>query len=285
MRRPIIAGNWKMNKTIAGTKEMITALAPLVKDADCDVVLCVPFTNIQTAKKAAILVTSTKGADITTSGNDITGVTADSTHLVWVDEGEAYVDSFAEVTVKDKQGEPIAGALTIEGITAPVATVNGMPYTTLQAAIDNAEDGDIIELLKDATIEAAVAGRDTDLKGVNINGNEKTLTVTGTGGGLANVNLIDVTIVDETCYTYENGENAWEFTYLEFSGENTFTNVAFTDGIMFDGTNTITDCSFSGHNNDSSDKGSGAEKHFGYGRPGSRGRYSEYYLSSVGVLL
>ena len=58
MRKPIIAGKWKMNKTMAETNEMITELAPLVKDADCDVVLCVPFTNIQTAKKA------TKGTNI-----------------------------------------------------------------------------------------------------------------------------------------------------------------------------------------------------------------------------
>ena len=53
MRKAIIAGNWKMNKTMAETKAMITELAPLVKDATCDVVLCVPFTDIQTAKRAA----------------------------------------------------------------------------------------------------------------------------------------------------------------------------------------------------------------------------------------
>ena len=53
MRKAIIAGNWKMNKTMAETKAIIAELAPLVKDAECDVVLCVPFTNIQTAKKAA----------------------------------------------------------------------------------------------------------------------------------------------------------------------------------------------------------------------------------------
>lgn len=53
MRKAIIAGNWKMNKTMAETKAMITELAPLVKDATCDVVLCVPFTDLQTAKKAA----------------------------------------------------------------------------------------------------------------------------------------------------------------------------------------------------------------------------------------
>ena len=53
MRKAIIAGNWKMNKTIAETKAMISELAPLVKDADCDVVLCVPFTDLAAAKKAA----------------------------------------------------------------------------------------------------------------------------------------------------------------------------------------------------------------------------------------
>ena len=53
MRKAIIAGNWKMNKTMAETKAMIAELAPLVKDADCDVVLCVPFTDLAAAKKAA----------------------------------------------------------------------------------------------------------------------------------------------------------------------------------------------------------------------------------------
>ena len=53
MRKAIIAGNWKMNKTMAETKAMIEELKPLVENADCDVVLCVPFTDIQTAKRAA----------------------------------------------------------------------------------------------------------------------------------------------------------------------------------------------------------------------------------------
>ena len=42
MRKPIIAGNWKMNKTPAEAAELVTALIPLVKDAKCDVVVCTP---------------------------------------------------------------------------------------------------------------------------------------------------------------------------------------------------------------------------------------------------
>lgn len=42
MRKPIIAGNWKMNKTPSEAKELVSALIPLVKDAVCDVVVCTP---------------------------------------------------------------------------------------------------------------------------------------------------------------------------------------------------------------------------------------------------
>ncbi|MBP5307930.1 MAG: triose-phosphate isomerase [Clostridia bacterium] len=52
MRKPIIAGNWKMNKTAAEAKELVNALKPLVKDAACDVVVCVPFTDIYAVAEA-----------------------------------------------------------------------------------------------------------------------------------------------------------------------------------------------------------------------------------------
>ena len=42
MRKPIIAGNWKMNKTPEEAKQLVTVLIPLVKDAACDVVVCTP---------------------------------------------------------------------------------------------------------------------------------------------------------------------------------------------------------------------------------------------------
>ena len=53
MRKPIIAGNWKMNKTPAEAKELVAALVETVKDADCDVVVCVPATNFAAVKEAA----------------------------------------------------------------------------------------------------------------------------------------------------------------------------------------------------------------------------------------
>ena len=43
MRRPIIAGNWKMNKTLKEALEMVEELKPMVKEAVCEVVVCPPF--------------------------------------------------------------------------------------------------------------------------------------------------------------------------------------------------------------------------------------------------
>ena len=53
LRKAVIAGNWKMNKTPAQAKALIEEMKPLVADADCEVVLCVPFIDIPAAKEAA----------------------------------------------------------------------------------------------------------------------------------------------------------------------------------------------------------------------------------------
>ena len=47
-----IAGNWKMNKTRAEAKALIEELLPLVKEADCSVVVCTPFLDLETAVNA-----------------------------------------------------------------------------------------------------------------------------------------------------------------------------------------------------------------------------------------
>ena len=52
LRRPVIAGNWKMNKTPAETTALIDAIKPLVADAACEVVVCVPYIDIPAALAA-----------------------------------------------------------------------------------------------------------------------------------------------------------------------------------------------------------------------------------------
>ena len=53
MRKPFIAGNWKMNMTAASGKKLIEDLKPLVANANCDVALCVPAILIPEMVKAA----------------------------------------------------------------------------------------------------------------------------------------------------------------------------------------------------------------------------------------
>ena len=58
LRKAVIAGNWKMNKTPDEAKALIEEMKPLVKGADCDVVLCVPYVDLYAALEA------TKGSNI-----------------------------------------------------------------------------------------------------------------------------------------------------------------------------------------------------------------------------
>ena len=52
-RKTIIAGNWKMNKTLSETKAFAEAIKPIMgKHKWCEVVLCVPSVNIPGAVKA-----------------------------------------------------------------------------------------------------------------------------------------------------------------------------------------------------------------------------------------
>ena len=65
LRKAVIAGNWKMNKTPSEAKALIEEMKPLVKNADCDVVLCVPYIDIPAAVEAA------KGSNIKIGAENI----------------------------------------------------------------------------------------------------------------------------------------------------------------------------------------------------------------------
>lgn len=177
---------------------------------------------------------------------------------------ECYGTDIASVTVKgctfdnitEKPGIVIgalAAEVTVEGntfVNCDIYETDTMAITTQNTTI--VFDGEY-------TLTAADAGKRTDMNGLTLRGagEAATLVVVGNGGGLSNVNLENLSVVDNTFYTYENGENAWEFTYLEFEGDCAFKQVTFTDGVMFGGNVTATDCIFMGHNNDSSEFGNG----------------------------
>lgn len=51
-RKTIIAGNWKMNKTPSEARQLVQELAPLVADAQCDVVVCTPAVDFAAVSEA-----------------------------------------------------------------------------------------------------------------------------------------------------------------------------------------------------------------------------------------
>lgn len=53
MRKPIIAGNWKMNKTIKEAVAFVEAIKDQVKNTEVEVVLCAPATMLAPMKAAA----------------------------------------------------------------------------------------------------------------------------------------------------------------------------------------------------------------------------------------
>lgn len=66
MRKPVIAGNWKMYKTIAEAVEFVTKLRPLVANAThCEVVVAPPFTALRAVAEAV------KGSNIAVAAQDV----------------------------------------------------------------------------------------------------------------------------------------------------------------------------------------------------------------------
>ena len=53
LRKPVIAGNWKMNNTRPEGAALIGEIAPLVAGAGCEVIACVPYTGLEAALRAA----------------------------------------------------------------------------------------------------------------------------------------------------------------------------------------------------------------------------------------
>ena len=87
-RAAVIAGNWKMNKSRAEAKELVSELLPLVEKADCKVVICTPYLDLETA------VSGTEGSNVK--------VGAQNCH--WADHG-AFTGEIPAAMLKDVGAE------------------------------------------------------------------------------------------------------------------------------------------------------------------------------------
>ena len=90
MRKKIIAGNWKMNKTPSEAVELVNMLKPLCANEDVDVVFCVPAIDIIPAMEAA------KGSNIAIGAENMYyeecgAYTGEISPAMLVDAGVKYV--------------------------------------------------------------------------------------------------------------------------------------------------------------------------------------------------
>ena len=111
-------------------------------DNPASINLTVNGTVFNTAKKAAVLVTSTAGAQITATNVDITNVAADSVNFVWVDEDRAAY--FSDVVVS---GASVVQE-NLESFVASVGTADAVKsyFKTFAEAIAAAQDGDVVKV-------------------------------------------------------------------------------------------------------------------------------------------
>ena len=173
-------------------------------DAPAKVTLNVKNAKFTTAKKAAIMVKSVAGADITLSNIDITGVAADTVNAVWIDEdANAYFD---KVNV-------IGGSMAIEG-------KNTIEGENAQAAFADAvkEENAVVQL---ATGEYTFPNNFA--KGVTVICAEGTVFT-----GTSNLNINGATVIGAT---FQSGSNGLVANYSTING--TYKNCVFNGDLKY----------------------------------------------------
>ena len=152
-------------------------------DNPAQITLSVDGTVFTTAKKAAVLVSSKAGANITASNVNIENVAEDKVNFVWVDEDWAQYFDQVEVTgatVSPEGGEgSFAAAIIVDGAVQSY-------FKTFAKALETVTNGQTITLItdvaEDVTIKQVVG------KNITIDGNSKnyTGTITVVGDGVPN---------------------------------------------------------------------------------------------------
>ena len=176
-----------------------------VNEAVAKVTLKVKDATFTTAKKAAIMVKSAKGADITLENVNIENVAADKVNAVWVDEDAAAYFDLVNVVGGTKILE---GAITIEGKEGT--------YKTVAAALAVATPGDVImipagEFALPKSVTTSTPGAIT-FKGYGSAsilkfGNDGTPSDGGLNGYADNMELTfeDLTVVSPAYTSYSGG--------------------------------------------------------------------------------
>ena len=210
-------------------------------DNKAKVTLNVKNAKFDTQKKAAILVSSTAGADITLENLDLSGVAADKINAVWVDNGDKYqnIDDVnvngGFVKIESAEDTAETNPFLVEGAT--VYVTKGV-YGTLPKMANGvtiiAEEGTVFKGT------SSVAADNVTIKNITFKGTDKALT-----NGLKNVTFeschFNASEAVRYCYAY--GDVV--FNDCTFGDENCVRGIHFDGG---DGTVTLNNCTLYGFN-------------------------------------
>src|SRR5689334_14543051 len=93
MRKPFVAGNWKMNKTIAEARELVEKMSAQMRElSDVERVFCPPFTALTTVSKMLVG----------------TGIGVGAQNMYWEEKG-AFTGEISPAMVKELCGYVILG--------------------------------------------------------------------------------------------------------------------------------------------------------------------------------
>ena len=157
-------------------------------DNPAKVTLNIEDAVFETQKKAAILVTSQAGADITLKNVDITDVAADNFHAVWVDEEMADYADLVTVTGGHKMVEGKEETSILNGILNEMATEGAtvnLPANTNITLPNNVADGVTIIGAEGSVINVggkSITSDNVTIKGVtfqNDGNNETPISLSG----------------------------------------------------------------------------------------------------------
>ena len=200
-------------------------------DAPASVKLTVNGTKFNTAKKAAVLVSSTAGAVITADNVDITNVAEDKVNFAWVDED--WAANYSKVTVS---GTTTTGTATLgqEAVEEFVATVGGNYYKNLADAFAAAKNGDEVVILKAGIYELSTSG--------------KNITITGEVDGVVFDNIgakgMDGASVTFNNVTFDYYPNV-NYTGLQHAGNLVYNNCTINGQVfLYGASETFNNCTF-----------------------------------------
>lgn len=162
-KKPLIVGNWKMNKTVDETVDFIKKLAGEITNCNAEVYLAVPFTSITEAKKASEKTKIIIGAQ---NMNDASkgAFTGEISAVMLLDAGAEFVIlGHSERRMFFGETDDFINKKLIRAVQDDIA-----PILCIGESLEQRENGKMKEVLKNQLTQALKKVSKEDIKDIKI---------------------------------------------------------------------------------------------------------------------